>query len=283
MKTFKITSLLLIFSLIATSCYDFFETSIELDIEKHESKLAVTSLISNDEKDKKILVSYSIGGLEEATDTQLINNAFVSLFDGTTTYELSISENQGVYKLENSIIELTENTEYTLTVEAPNYKTVTSKQIFPKPVEIIHASLTNNNLKVRFQDNPEKRNYYILELERYRDNKWTQEYLYSENANTYWSATSIGVIFNDDIFNGNEYELNIQYENYYETSQDAILFRAKLYNITEDLYRYDRTLSISYDAEYSPFVEPVILHRNIENGYGIFGMMNVSEFEFTVD
>lgn len=283
MKTFKITSLLLIFSLITTSCYDFFETSIELDIEKHESKLAVTSLISNDEKDKKILVSYSIGGLEEATDTQLINNAFVSLFDGTTTYELSISEFEGIYEMDNSIIELTENTEYTLTVEAPNYKTVTSKQIFPKPVQIIHASLTNSNLKVRFQDNPEKRNYYILELERYRDNRWEQTYLYSENANTFWSATSKGTIFNDDIFNGNEYELNIQYENYYGTNPDAILFRAKLYNITEDLYRYDRTLSISYDAEYSPFVEPVILHRNIENGYGIFGMMNVSEFEFTVD
>lgn len=285
MKIYKTTILALIISLLTSSCYEFFETSIELDIEKHESKLAVTSFISNDDTKKTVLVSYSIGGLETATDNQLLNNAIVSLSVGSTTYTLSNAIDDGIYEIDNGIIDLTEDATYTLKVEAANYKTVTSKQILPKKVDIISASLNNKNLKVRFQDEPIKRNFYTLELEQYVGNKWEIAYIYSNESNIYWSSISNnGVLFNDDTFNGNEHEITVQFDSYYNPNEEEpSLFKVKLYHVTEDYYKYDRTLSISYDSEDSPFVEPVILHRNIENGYGIFGMMNVSEFEFTVD
>ncbi|HBS11316.1 MAG TPA: hypothetical protein DEO36_02060, partial [Flavobacteriaceae bacterium] len=57
-------------------------------------------------------------------------------------------------------------------------------------------------------------------------------------------------------------------------------YKAILYHITEDFYRYDTTLRISFYAEDNPFVEPVILHRNFDNGYGVFALVNKSELVF---
>jgi len=282
MKIYKLISILFTIGILTISCEDFFEMNVDLDIDEHESKLAVTSFISNETNEKSVLVSYSIGGLEEATDNQLINDAIVTLSMGNTSYEMSNTEADGIYTFTNSI-EFTPNAEYTLTVEASNYKTVTAKQIFPKSVEIINAFVINKKLKIRFQDDPNKRNYYSIELNYFDSDtdRWDYVWLDSDESTTFWSTTTNGVIFNDDTFNGNEHEITIPFDTYFDdVSQNPVLFKAKLYNVTEDLYKYDRTLSMSYDFEDTPFVEPVILHRNIENGYGIFGMMNLTEFEF---
>lgn len=280
MKTYKSLIILVLVSLFTSSCEDFFDMAIDLDIEEHKSKIAITSFFS-DQNINEVLVSYSIGGTEEAADNQLLTNANVILSQGNTSYELNHSENDGIYQLEG-LIDFIPNKEYTLTVEAANYTTVSSKQIFPQEVAIIEATIDSEKLSVRFKDTPNVRNYYILVMQAFHPDYEINSHIYMEDESNFQNSSSQrGILISDETFEGNEIVINAGYwmnkVDDYENDPEPTLVKAILYNITEDIYKYD----ISYRNNYTddPFTEPVILHRNIENGYGIFGMMNANIFE----
>ena len=280
MKTYKLITLIIIV-LFSISCEDFFETTIDLDVPEHESKLAVTSLVNNGETNA-VLVSYSIGGLAEVTGNQLITDAMVTLLYDDVAIAFSPSENEGIYTADFPV-EFMANENYTLQVSASNYETVSSVQTFPNRVEISNVTMNENKLKVTFQDMPNTKNYYLLELLRFNeyDGSWEETWIDPFGSSSYWSATNNNaIIFNDDVFDGDEYEIIAER---WGDPNDTSFYKVKLYNITEDYYRYDRSLDLASGAEDNPFTEPVILHRNIENGYGIFAMGNVDEFEFTVE
>ncbi len=281
MKIYKIIALLLIV-LFTVSCEDFFEMSIELDVPEHVSKLAVTSLVKDGDETSSVLVSYSIGGLEEATDNQLITDATVTLSYDDIVINFSPSENEGIYTADYPV-EFIANEDYSLYVSAPNYEVVSSVQTLPNTTEISSVTMNDNKLKVTFQDAPNTKNYYLLELFQLNVNNgnWEERWVEPFGSSSYWSGTNYNaIIFNDDIFDGDEYEI---VAGYWNDSNDTSHYKVKLHCVTEDYYRYDRSLDLAYDAEDNPFTEPVILHRNIENGYGIFAMGNTTEFEFTVE
>lgn len=281
MKTYKTLIILALFSFLTTSCEDFFDMAIELDIEEHEPKLAITSFVSNT-NNPEVLVSYSIGGLKEATDDQLLNNANVVLSQGSISYELSLTENEGIYKFDTAI-DFIPNQEYTLTVESAIYPSVSSTQIFPQEVPILEATMNTSTerIQIRFKDNPNPENYYILSIEAFHPDYEIYSSIYMDEESSFsWSSSQNGILISDETFNGDEITINPKYsmrikddwENVPEPTQVNMI----LYSITEDVYRYDVSLRNNY---VDPFTEPVILHRNIENGYGIFGMMNAYVFE----
>jgi hypothetical protein len=257
--------------------------SISLDIEEHEPKLAVTSFISNYNK-SKVLVSYSIGGLQQATDNQLVNNASVVLSQGDDNYELIHTDKDGIYQLEETI-DFVSNKEYTLSVDAPSYTSISSKQLFPKDVAIIDATIDDERIKVKFKDTANQDNYYIIDMQAFHPEYNFNSYLYIDEESSFQESSFLnGILISDETFDGNEIELNINYNTYVtdgesedETPSKPTSVKIILYSITEDVYKFD----ISYRNNFTddPFTEPVILHRNIENGYGIFGMMNASIFE----
>jgi len=282
MKIFKTITSLFLLVLLMTSCEDFFEMSIDLDVPEHKSKLAVTTLLHNTSETAPLVVSYSISGLEDSTDAQLINNADITLSYNNETVDLTYSGSNGVYY--GFPTTFTPDTNYTLNVAVPNFKSVSATQVFPKKVPIISANIDSNTLKVRFKDVPNKRNYYIIELLSMRDNNntWHSEWIESFANSAKESSSKRGLIFNDDMFDGNQYEIVINHNVYFENDNDRPNFKVRLYSLTEDYYRYDITAGLS-SYEDDPFTEPVILHRNIENGYGIFAMANKSEVEITLD
>jgi hypothetical protein len=277
MKIHKAFLFLTFFTALFSSCQNFFEMSVELDVPEHKSKLAVSSFIQNENEEQLVLVSYSVGGLEEPGDNQLINNANVVLQYDDVSIHFSPTEDEGLYSADTEI-DFSPDEKYTLQVSAPNYETIFSTQTLPKSTPILEASLDDNSLKIQFQDDPDKRNFYLLQLMYFQEGNWYDYYLEPFGSTAYWSITrQSGIIFNDDTFNGNLHEV---IADYYGSASSGTLFKVKLYSITEDYYRFDRSLSLSQDADGNPFSEPVILHRNIENGYGIFAMLNKSEFEF---
>lgn len=280
MKTYKSLITLILISLFTSSCEDFFDMAIELDIEEHKPKIAITSFFS-DQNINEVLVSYSIGGTEEATDNQLLTNANVILSQGNTNYVFNHTEKDGVYQFDE-FIDFIPNEEYTLTVEAANYTTVTSKQIFPEETAIIEATIDSEKLSVRFKDTPNVRNYYILVMQAFHpDYEINSSISMQDESNFQDSSSQRGILISDETFDGNEISINAAYwmsiKHDYENEPEPTLIKVILYSISEDTYKYD----ISYRNNYAddPFTEPVILHRNIENGYGIFGMMNAAIFE----
>lgn len=277
MITTKINIGLIALTLFLTSCNNFFKTTVELDVPEHKSKLAITSLMNNNGDTNPIIVSYSIGGLEQSENNQLLDNAAIAISYENESISFSLTENHGIYTADENI-NFTPNTEYKIVVDAPSYETVSSVQTFPETIEIIEAIIDENTIKVRFKDTPNKRNYYILELDVTIDNLWESNEISPFGDSAYLSSSGEGIIFNDDTFDGNIHEITANYNTSIEIEGDLI-FKFKLYNITEDYYRYDRTLSIQQGANDNPFTEPIIIHRNIDKGYGIFALGNKSELE----
>lgn len=272
--------LVFIVGFIFTSCdEEFFDKPIDLDIDDHVSKMAATAVLGDTDENNLVLVSYTSSPFDNNTNDQLLDNATITLSGNNNTISFDFLPQERFY-VSNSSINFIPNTEYTLTIDSPNYNTITSKQIYPEPVAILEATLTENTLKIKFNDNPNKKNYYILQLQKY-DNDDNQ--FYNKVIDPFGSSTrSSGfcdtcINFNDDTFNG-EQSFEIVATNYFYNPDTT--YKAILYNITEDFYKYDRSLFRSIYAQDNPFVEPVILHRNFENGYGIFGLINKSELIF---
>lgn len=278
--------ILIYFFLLFTSCTDFFEMSVEVDIPEHKSKLAVTAFIVQNSEYQDILVSYSVSGLENTdSEVQLINDATIFLKDDSSSYTYHKTDQDGIYTPTEELVLIPGKT-YILEVDAPNHEGVTSTQILPAATEIIEASYTNKKLKVKFQDTPAMEQYYLVEcyykeVDGQGNEEWRQVWLDSFGTISFWSSVSNGLIFNDQTFDGDEFTFTSDLDSYYFDESNELQLKVILYNTTKDFFKYDRSYALSWDTEGNPFAEPVIIHRNIENGYGIFALLNGTEYEFT--
>jgi hypothetical protein len=53
--------------------------------------------------------------------------------------------------------------------------------------------------------------------------------------------------------------------------------------VTKDFVLFEKSLRLAYDANDNPFfTEPVILHSNVKNGYGIFTIGRVQTVNFVI-
>ena len=53
-----------------------------------------------------------------------------------------------------------------------------------------------------------------------------------------------------------------------------------LYTGSKDLYLYETTRSLNQDAQGNPFAEPVLVHSNMEGGYGVFTLHNSTVYRY---
>jgi len=268
--------------LLLISCSeDFFDKAIDIDVNEHTSKLAGTALLGANNESDLVLVSFSQGPFEKTIENQILKDATVTLTGNNSTIDFqSNAQNDFFVANTNANLNFIPNNEYTLTIAASNYETITATQTYPEEVPILEATITENTLKIKINDNPNQKNYYLLGLERVEGNETSGVYVVPFGSLTKESGFCYNCVsFNDDTFNGEQdFEIVVGHDSYDFMSEAT--YRVILYHITEDFYRYDTTLRISNYAEDNPFVEPVILHRNFENGYGVFALVNKTELIF---
>jgi len=89
------------------------------------------------------------------------------------------------------------------------------------------------------------------------------------------------ILFKDDLFNGMNKTMRLELSKSDLWSQeDSVNLMIKLYSLSYDCYMYMLTVEqAGYD---SPFMEPVVVHTNIKEGYGIFAGYSVSVFPLKV-
>lgn len=170
---------------------------------------------------------------------------------------------------------------YELVVEMEDYGVIGAVQQMPRCVPldtlIIHsleASLSPRHrfagvLEIRFTDPAGEANFYEIVV------KDSCNKLYEANI----SAQSLDhkalqgaidrLIFSDIDRDGQQVSLLIGFDHSGIERQYCSL-RLEFISITEDRYRFLKTLPLSYEAYNNPFAEPVFIHYNIENGIGIF-------------
>jgi len=286
MKKETLFSLLMSLLLIACSA-DFFDKPIDVDIQENESKLAPTAIfgfineVHEDDYYQKVMVSYSQSPFQNPDEElQIIEDATVELVGNETTFSFEFNEFDNFYYPSENITFYTSQN-YTLTISAPNKQTVVASQTLPEPVEIINIENTGNHLLIKINDNPNARNFYLLQAYKNYGEDNTQ-IVWLEPFATYMKESSIfysNILFADTSFNGEQdFEIDVKHN---EENDGTGNYKIVLYTVTEDFFKYDTSIRIAEYAEDNPFVEPVIIHNNFENGYGIFTLMNKTEFNFS--
>ena len=281
MKRFKQLSILFILSTIFFSCEDFFEKPIDIGIEEHESRIAGTAVLGyGDDFRNSVLASVSKGVFDQSVSNQLLNNAMITLSGNNQEIIFDLTSEDGIYDYSNSINFIPEE-EYVMTISSPNYETISAKQIYPEKVQIIDASINSNTFKIRLIDDLDEKNYYLLSLYAETADGASSQQIYLEPFGSLTTRSSFCyncVNFTDETFNEEEFEIVVNH--FIDVIEENERYRVHLYNLTEDFFRYDRSLLNLENGDGNPFVEPVILHRNFENGYGIFSLMNKTEYIF---
>jgi hypothetical protein len=98
--------------------------------------------------------------------------------------------------------------------------------------------------------------------------------LFSEGVPIFDDVSSFSgssALFDDVIFQGEEYTLKIKwYEDFYSHQNDLDVY-VVLFSLNKELYTYLKSIKAQSDADDNPFSEPAFIHGNIEGGLGIFG------------
>ncbi len=95
-----------------------------------------------------------------------------------------------------------------------------------------------------------------------------------------YQSYGYGILFNDKLFNGREYEMRVLSQDYYngEEGNYPPTYYVVIANTSESYYLYELSAKLQYWVDGDPFAQPVIVYNNIVNGYGIFSAYNEALF-----
>lgn len=294
-------------------CFISCEENLNIDIPTDTSKLSITSNLTADDyfngQHSYVYISNSISALEpndnfEYTDSiPVINNATVSIYETN-----ALQENVASYLLEfdydcycyiNADMSPKQNTTYRLEVEADGYPNVYAIDKVPaKPkYEITNFELIGkldkksydgelSQFNLVIDDDPNTENYYQLKIfivntsgAKERTCSFSvsdPSFLNSLNStDSEGSYTGRSAYFTDELFNGTSKSFFIQH---FKPKGIFDHFYIELRALSRDLYEFNETRREESATSSNPlFVsEPIFLHSNIENGYGIFGGKSAS-------
>jgi hypothetical protein len=286
---------------------DSFQQTVDIDLPEHESKLAITAIFEQDSL-LRAYVSNSVGVLESFDDK--VDGASFKLFENgnwVSTFEYVDNSYDGFYRDPLNLENLLEpgNT-YKIEVSHPVYGNVIAAQVMPSSPKIDSVKYTiggtidpidgyeMDEVLLYYSDLPNEENYYMVEIfeEGYFIDWQTGDTLDTYSYHNYVSSQDplvvngykVGeysnlVMITDRSFEDSKYVLRFATDMSYG---EDVYKRIRLTSITEDVYRFQQSLYLYDQSEYNPFAEPVIVHNNIEGGYGIFGLMASDEVRVKV-
>ncbi|MBK0404049.1 DUF4249 domain-containing protein [Adhaeribacter sp. BT258] len=198
---------------------------------------------------------------------------------------------------------------YTLSVSAPNYETVTGKLTMPSALSGLRASfqkisaeepggnfaIVQGRVSISLPDNGSENNYYVLYGvlldDRYVANgrdvfqEETDEdaaLVGNEFQNIHFSPILYGDAnpFDDKTFNGNTVSFTRKAMLYYgKANTPPRYLRIYVHSITEDTFKFLKSLKMYNDNGNNPFAEQTRVLGNLEKGYGYFGGFTSTYFD----
>ncbi|HEX8549156.1 MAG TPA: DUF4249 domain-containing protein [Cytophagaceae bacterium] len=255
-------------TLIITSCIKEVK-NIKLP-DNNSQKIVVECFISpeSDSISATLSLSLPIFGDNTQRVVPIIENATVTLSDGTNSYNIPFVDSIGKYFSKSLPFAIAPGKTYYLTVTTIDGKTVSAKctvpinAAIPTSFTIIPRSdrpnYSSTNLKVEWQDIPGEKNFYFLTIvsqDSTRENTYPQPlYLYNNILTDEQRDGKLIVYREDDVFSLND---------------TSAYFVLELLTMDYNAYEFKRTQVLNEDN--GPFTTPVNVHSNIQNGLGVFG------------
>ena len=303
MKNVRIT--IAIFAIAFAGC----ELIIEPDLPEHTPRLVIKAFFTPD-REWAASVSRSAGILDPSPGPErLVTAANVELLsDGRIIDRLPFLPRERVYASEKP---LQAGRSYSLRVSAPGFETIHATDSAPPPVRTSVESyrvetsdsdhgepgviaITDFLIKLQIQDPPGEENWYQIRV--IAPDRWGRfdKHFSTRDAsivtdNRIEDPVLEGVepfvgtapFFQDALFDGKFHEIELTLTHFeIEASQERKIW-LQIRNISEVYYKHLRSALLQKTTDDNPFAEPVRIHSNIENGYGIFAGYSERTFELT--
>jgi hypothetical protein len=156
-------------------------------------------------------------------------------------------------------------------------------------------------LYVTLKDNPDERNFYRIVVKDKSDithpsiqepsNYWALHEVFTDDEMLFHNPTetegegkspNFYRIFSDELFQGKEYTLNvyIRYDNFADNPYENYVrqwVKVEIHTLSEKLYQNLHSQELASGMTGDVFSEPVKIYTNMQGGYGILGIYNVTE------
>lgn len=266
-----------------TSCEDFFETTLELDPPPFTRTLVIDHLTYTGRDTLNFRISTNAGVLENIEIYELnINDATVTLEVNGVSYTAKVNSNNGVYNNYSVILSssLKPGDEVSILALHPVFGRATSSFRFLPETEILSAVFfedggldqsgdERSKITVNLVDKPGK-NYYAVQIltPHFNDQIRTTD-VSSLDPSVSESHERYTVLLTDEGYDGKEKTIDFQI---YRISDVLAKGKVKLvwYSISEDYYKFSRSLHAHQNTADNPFGTPVPVTTNINGGTGIF-------------
>ncbi len=312
-------SLLLIASCTQTQLSNYFTPVVDIAIPDHVTKLVAQAEWTVGSDSLAVMVSKSRGALDttfynNSGRFDTVGNAKVELLkDGKLVATLPYFQDGFHYLRGVHTLDTTAGVAYTLRISSPNYPTIETTQITPKkakirsfafnkdgatrsdPLDIFNGKPRNklvDEYVITFDDVPNDENYYaayaVVEyvalgqtqlfelgsLDDIAESNMLKDKTFQNKTFTWrlWSQKFKGGR------GGGPGGPGGNNNNVLSTGDKITVY---LRSMTADQFLFRRSLDL-YKQSNNFFSEPVILHTNIKNGYGIFTTQAVSTAKLTV-
>ena len=197
-----------------------------------------------------------------SSDYEPIQDAEITITGNGENYEFYYEALDEEYE-PSQVVNLQSGSEYTLTVNSPEFGILKSAQTMPHPVGgyTIKIDSTVKEYEIDYRvaielDNP-LNSYYRMEV-------------FGEGLLS--GQSEEGIYVNREYFEliDSENQLSTSFTDYKSFDGKSRKIYMVLSSITEDYYNYGKSLK-NYDPQ-NPFSEPTLLPSNIEDGLGMFAL-----------
>ncbi len=295
------------------SCEQFFNQVVEIDPPAYEPKLVFHQFVQTGDDTIKLLLTRNYGILEtvETEEKWQVAGAQVEWWqDGQKITTLSpLSPDSSFVYLGALPNPVEVGKKYEIKVSHPDFPTVTAMQSAPPPINALLSSKVTQGpptnqpeeivyqIEVSFQDPAESENYYELSLGAIYtylsftgfdpQGNPTFDTLESVSEDLYIKRTFDPVLLegwgntrliSDRSFNGQPYVFKLETSYYLFANEFQPRYFIRIRNCTKEYYQWSRSYYQQYNTSGNPFVEPVSVFNNLQNGLGIFGMYSSSRF-----
>lgn len=281
----KIQYLLLIsLSILFTSC----EKELDIDLPDASTQLVINSKVFQDSVFRVNVYRTALVN-ENRKNLWYIDSAKVSLYGNGAFIENLQLEELGLYTGQQRV---KPHTNYEIKTEVDGFRTAVTKTKTLDRVEILHLDSLGTSIDpktkatiytfaVRFKDNKETKDYYMIDFTEDREIGGKSSEIYSKDpaievggggfTHPEGNTTYGSMYFSDELFNGKEYALSICVPEY-KTLEG---FTINLCHITPEYFKYIQTYEAQREADgMEIFFQAVQVYNNVENGLGIFGAIS---------
>lgn len=283
-----------LFSSILISC----EKEVEVEMPAYDPVIVVNSFFETDSVARvEVLFSRSI---TDTTTIRTLKTAEVNLYENDVFSGRMLLDTTDRYSLAG--FKPVAGRNYKLKVTVNGFKDVEAQTTIPSPTPVnsftvIKGAGTDFNnqplarLSINFNDPAEKNFYYVRMNYSRIDTFYIDSVNYTVYPGTYDLYLDPGSSDNngenyingafmttDELFNGKNYTLNLNFPQFaIDDSSASVNFFFS--TISEEYYKYFRTLYLQQATSFNPFAEPVRVYSNINNGLGIFGSVTTQKYK----